>query len=344
MPESFNVTGSGSYCQFDAGLPVSLSGSSSGVTYTLYKDGIAQTPTIAGTGDPISFGNQFAGTYTVTGTNVAGTINMSGSAVIVEILSLPISVTVTESANNLCGPTEVTLTATTVNAGDSPVYYWYINAAPTGSNQPTFTYTPLNNDEVYVVITSDQPCITGSPAASNFIVFMVADQLTPAVTITASENPAQAGVPVTFTPEPVNGGTPSYQWFVNGSFAGTATPYTYTPEDGDQVYAEMASSLECITAEIVVSNTILMDVVTGIDMNDIPGLKVYSADKVIYLESTAGFTGEVNVYDVAGRKLMTRTLLNETKTLIPASSLSNGAYIVKISNGNSQFNTKVFIR
>ncbi|PKP47621.1 MAG: hypothetical protein CVT94_10970, partial [Bacteroidetes bacterium HGW-Bacteroidetes-11] len=155
MPESFNVTGSGSYCQFDIGLPVELSGTSLGVTYTLYKDGVPQTPTIAGTGEPISFGNQLAGTYTVSGTNITGTTVMSGSAVIVEILSLPISVTVSESANNLCGPTEVTITATTVNAGDLPEYYWYVNAAPVGSNQPTFTYVPLNNDEVYVVITSD---------------------------------------------------------------------------------------------------------------------------------------------------------------------------------------------
>lgn len=344
LPITYAVSGSGSYCAITVGLPVGLSVSDEGVTYTLYKDGVAQTPAIEGTGEPISFGNQLAGTYTITGTNVAGTVDMIGAAVITETPLLPISVTIEANGNNFCGPTEVTLTATTVNAGDSPEFNWYINASPAGSNQPTFTYTPLNNDEVYVVITSDFPCTTGSPSASNYIIFYVADQLTPAVTITASENPVNEGSPVTFTPAPVNGGTPTYQWFVNGAYAGDITPYTYTPEDGDEIYAEMASSLECITAEIVVSNTILMDVLTGIDIKDIFGLKVYSFDKVIYLESTTGLTGEACVYDVAGRKLITRTLINETKTLIPVSFLTNGAYIVRITTGNSQLNTKVFIR
>jgi len=430
-PTAYAVTGGGSYCQGTDGLPVGLAGSEVGVTYTLYKDAVAQVPTVAGTGDAISFGNQLFGTYTVTGTNGGGTTPMSGSAVITETATLPVSVSISTSQNNVCSGTSVTLTAIPVNSGTptyqwyknaspagsnqatytytpanndqvyvimtsdldcvtgnpatsntvvlivnellpvsvsvvadqnnvcsgtsvtltatpvnggTPTYHWYVNAAPVGSNQPTFTYVPLNNDEVYVVITSDQPCVTGSPAASNFIVFNVADELTPSVTISASENPVNAGSPVTFTPTPVNGGTPTYQWFVNGTYAGTVTPYTYIPEDGDQIYAEMESSLECITATSVVSNTILMDVITGININDIPGLKVYSFDKVIYLESTIGLTGEAVVYDVAGRKLITRALLNETKTLIPASALSNGVYIVKVSSGDSQFNTKVFVR
>jgi hypothetical protein len=84
LPVAFNVTGSGSYCQGTGGLPVGLSGSQTGVTYTLYKGGSAQSPTVTGTGNSVSFGNQLAGTYTVTGTNTTGTTTMTGSAVITE--------------------------------------------------------------------------------------------------------------------------------------------------------------------------------------------------------------------------------------------------------------------
>ena len=81
-PTAFAVIGGGAYCEGGSGLPVDLAGSQTGVSYQLYKDGIASGPAVAGTGSAISFGNQTAGTYTVTGTNVSGTTPMTGNAVI----------------------------------------------------------------------------------------------------------------------------------------------------------------------------------------------------------------------------------------------------------------------
>jgi hypothetical protein len=81
-PIPYAVTGGGSYAQGGNGLPVGLADSETGTIYTLYKDGAAQVPTIAGTGGPITFGNQLSGQYTVSGTNGVGTTTMTGSAVI----------------------------------------------------------------------------------------------------------------------------------------------------------------------------------------------------------------------------------------------------------------------
>src|SRR5690606_32426037 len=72
--------GGGSYIEGGTGLAVGLADSEPGVVYTLYKDLVAQTPVVAGTGTAISFGNQLAGTYTVSGTNENGTTEMIGSA------------------------------------------------------------------------------------------------------------------------------------------------------------------------------------------------------------------------------------------------------------------------
>lgn len=83
-PVAYAVTGTGSYCQGGVGLPVGLANSEVGVTYTLYKNTIAQVPTIPGTGAAINFGNQLAGTYTVSGTRGAITTPMTGSATVTE--------------------------------------------------------------------------------------------------------------------------------------------------------------------------------------------------------------------------------------------------------------------
>ncbi len=90
MPVVFTVTGSGAYCPYEAGRTVSLTGSQTGVHYRLYRNGILQGTFTEGTGSPISWAGQPAGTYTVTAT-VAGsncTANMNGSAVIT-VASLP---------------------------------------------------------------------------------------------------------------------------------------------------------------------------------------------------------------------------------------------------------------
>jgi hypothetical protein len=207
-PTAFAVTGSGVYCQSTGGLPVGLANSETGVTYTLFKDAVAQAPTVAGTGSAITFGNQLAGTYTVSGTNGGGTTAMTGSAVITETPSVAASVTIAADANNVCAGTSVTFTASPVGGGATPTYQWYKNtlAVATGS---TYSYVALNGDVVYVVMTSNAPCATGSPATSNSVTMAVTAQLATSVTITASANPVTTGTTVTFTPTPVNGGTPN---------------------------------------------------------------------------------------------------------------------------------------
>jgi len=94
LPKVFDVTGTGSYCHGEGeGLPVGLNGSETGVKYTLFRNGIPVDPSVEGTGSVISFGIRPPGTYTVTGANIIGMINMNGSAIIVEnpLPEIPVS-------------------------------------------------------------------------------------------------------------------------------------------------------------------------------------------------------------------------------------------------------------
>ena len=81
------------------------------------------------------------------------------------------------------------------------------------------------------------------------------------VSIASSANPVCAGTNVTFTANPVNGGTPSYQWKVNGFNAGTnSSTYTYIPVNGDQISVAMTSTLGCVINNPATSNTIMIQV------------------------------------------------------------------------------------
>ncbi len=175
---------------------------------------------------------------------------------------LPVSVSITASSNPVCSGTAVTFTATPANGGTTPSYQWMVNGSNAGNNSPVFIYPPSDGDVVTCILTSSiVECITNNPATSNSTTMTVDPLLPVSVSITASSNPVCSGTPVTFTATPANGGTtPSYQWMVNGSNAGTNSPvFTYTPSPGDLVICILTSSIEeCITNNPATSNMITM--------------------------------------------------------------------------------------
>ncbi len=83
-PNTYTVTGGGTYCTGGNGVSIGLSGSQSGVTYQLKLNGNNTGLTINGTGSAITFPNQTnQGTYTVVATNTNGcTATMTGNAIV----------------------------------------------------------------------------------------------------------------------------------------------------------------------------------------------------------------------------------------------------------------------
>ena len=90
-------------------------------------------------------------------------INMTVNAL------LPVSVSVSPSANPVCAVTSVTFTATAANGGTTPAYQWKVNGTNVGTNSSTYSYVPANNDAITCVLTSNATCATGSPPTSNAI-------------------------------------------------------------------------------------------------------------------------------------------------------------------------------
>lgn len=129
----FDVTGGGTACANEPGVLVGLSDSETGVNYQLYLNGIATGNIVAGTGDPLSFGNQnIAGTYNVKAVHaVTGCPEVPmNSGVIVIINPVPdatISGTATVVQN---AATTATITFTGSN-GTAPYTFTYrVNTGP----------------------------------------------------------------------------------------------------------------------------------------------------------------------------------------------------------------------
>ncbi len=223
--------------------------------------------TNAGTGVPVfSYvpvnGDQV--TCLVTSSMTCTTSNPVTSNTIIMIVNpvLPVSITVSSSANPVCSGSPFTFTAVAINGGSTPGYQWSVNANNIiNATNAVFSYTPVNGDIVQcVVASSNAVCTLNNPASSNAIIMVVNPVLLVSVTISPNANPICTGNPVTFTATPVNGGTtPGYQWKVNGINVGYNNPVlTYSPVNGDVVTCSLLSSEACTSGNPALSNPITM--------------------------------------------------------------------------------------
>ena len=84
------------------------------------------------------------------------------------------SISITPSANNICGGTPITFIATSTNGGNSPVYQWLINGNNAGTNSPSFTSNTLTyGDVVSCQLTSNAVCSIPPDVTSNGITMSV---------------------------------------------------------------------------------------------------------------------------------------------------------------------------
>ncbi|MGV9004862.1 T9SS sorting signal type C domain-containing protein, partial [Flavobacterium sp.] len=209
-------------------------------------------------------GNTVSVVMTSTATCATGSPATSNTVTMTVNPNLPASVSVAASpSTTICSGTNVTFTATPTNGG-TPSYQWKLNGSNVGTNSASYSNNTLaNGDLVSVVMTSTATCATGSPATSNTVTLTVNSNLPASVSIGASPSTTIcSGTNVTFTATPTNGGTPSYQWKLNGSNVGSnsATYSTSALANGNTVSVVMTSTATCATGSPATSNTVTMTV------------------------------------------------------------------------------------
>jgi hypothetical protein len=90
LPQKYEMTGGGFYCPGDLTPEIGLSGSETGVNYTLLRNGIPIGLSFSGTGNALNFGNIDAiGTFSVSGSNQNGCSSFMNGFVQVQQSPLP---------------------------------------------------------------------------------------------------------------------------------------------------------------------------------------------------------------------------------------------------------------
>jgi hypothetical protein len=188
--------------------------------------------------------------------------------------SATLTVTVSPTAiaggpDNVCqssSPQALTLNGASVG-GSATTGAWSIisgggtlSATAQTSSPSTITYTPAANYNGSVTLRLSSNSTNGCPIATADRSITVNPLVTPAITISASNNSICSGVSVNFTASATNGGvSPSYQWKINGTNVGTnSSSYSYTPNNNDVVTCVLTSNASCTTINQATSNSITM--------------------------------------------------------------------------------------
>ncbi|MCX6269402.1 MAG: T9SS type A sorting domain-containing protein [Bacteroidetes bacterium] len=278
---------------------------------------------------------------------VSGNPATSGPEVMTIYPWLPVSVSITASANLVYQGTSVTFTAFPENGGASPLYQWRVNGIDAGINDPEFSYIPAMNDQVNCVLTSNASCILSNPVVSDNIIMTVIDIPT-AVEIQdvmISGDDCFDAIGTIF----VAGNETSFMVFPGGSatmIAGEKILYypgAFVAEGGFMTGYIAQQGPFC-------TNQPLVAVLAGTE--DVAGAPEQTFCK-IYPNPTSGvFSLEIKglepsekvraeIYGIRGEKLSTRELAGDRITEFSIGSLRDGIYLMHIFAGKNYTTIKI---
>ena len=196
------------------------------------------------------------------------TMNVSGSVTPTIAINTP--------ATTVCAGSNVTFTATPNGGGSTPTYQWYLNGNTTGTNNDTYSSSSIaNSDVISCILTSSLTCALTPNATSNSVAITVTPTVTPSVSFfTGPVLGICPGTSLNMTATPVNGGTiPTYNWYLDGTLAGTGNSYSVVPTNGQSITCTMTSNANCATPATVTSTTYDANVftVTSVTVSETTG-------------------------------------------------------------------------
>jgi len=268
----------------------------------------------------------------------ADTINVV--AIVNPILS-PAAVTISVApGDTICAGENITLSATTTNAGTTPVYQWKNNGVNFGPNSSTFTTGSIGNGDVITCkITSALPCQPIDTALSNAITMHVMLLPPPIVTITTHA----VGDTVTFTGNVTNGSTGlTYQWEKNGVIINGQTQSTCTILNGaagDTICLIVHSSIPCTVPDSTITCTTITTAVTS-PLQRLGELSLYpnpAKDEIVL--STSGFSiaeASLSIYDISGREITEQPIQFTQNRSTLHIDLPSRVYILKLLDSSGQ--------
>jgi hypothetical protein len=221
-----------------------------------------------------------------------------------------------------------------LNASGGGTYTW----SPSTDLSATNIANPVASPTVTTVYTVT--VVSNGCTDNDDVTVTVNSSATASVSITSDVDSVCAGEPVIFTANPVNGGTPIYQWMVNGQNVGQNSPTlsSTTLLAGDDVTVQMTSSLNCVTTNVVTSNTITVVNCVGIEEAEwAANLQVYpnpASDRLFITLNTAGNEQlQIELFNIQGQRLYAETTKgNLSNKSIAVDKLAGGVYFLKLTS------------
>jgi hypothetical protein len=168
------------------------------------------------------------------------------------------------SATEACIGSTVSFSVTEISGqGNNPQYQWFVNGFPaSGANGTTFSLQLTANVSVHCRLVSSETCSSVPFEDSNTITVNVQQQVSPQITITASQSQVCEGTSVSFFSNISGGGdNPTYAWRVNDVVSSTQASFVLVnPSHGDVVDCILTSNAACATQPSVASDPITLQV------------------------------------------------------------------------------------
>ncbi len=158
------------------------------------------------------------------------------------------SVSITADNNIICEGMSATIIVTGLNGGTVPSYSWWINGVLTTNTGSSLTSNFNDGDNIFVIMTSNQNCVTSNPATSNTIFITVQPNLV--ITVDVDTVTTCWTTPVTLNASGAN----SYYWFPDLHLSCLDCASTIADPSDTTIYTVTGTSGSCTgTAQVVVN-------------------------------------------------------------------------------------------
>ncbi|MFN3405647.1 MAG: glycosyl hydrolase family 18 protein [Cytophagaceae bacterium] len=342
------ITGSATVC---AGTSGTYSVTAvTGVTYAWSYTGTGVTFTGTGNSVTANFAsNATAGNITVTPSNScgAGTARTLG----VTVNPLPGTASAINGPNSVCANSTGNIYSIP-NVANATGYNWTLPSGAiitAGANTRSITVS-FGTAGGTIAVTPINACGSGSGST---VTVSVSSNSPASVSIQASNNSSCNGSQISFTATPENGGgSPSYQWQVNGTNTGSNSSVfnSSTLVNGDLVRVIMTSSISCVTGSPATSNVITVNRIpngtspcTAPDVSSISGPASVNVNQSGVSYSVPNTAGATYVWSVPeGATIVSG---QGTNSIVVDFGTSGGEVSVQANNefGNSQSSITIVI-
>lgn len=323
------------FCLDDAGsIDLSVTGGS-GTTLAWYSGSC--NGTLLGTGNPLNIASPEDTTVFYAQWENTCSISTCANVSVTTLPYVDASVSIAAVPTGaICSGTSVTFTASPVNGGTSPDYQWKVNGGNVGTGAVYTSTTLANTDVVTCVMTSNESCVTGSPATSNDVIIAVNE---PPLIDLGADILQCSDIPVLLD---AGAGYDFYHWS-NGSVNQTLSIDSAMNGLGPALYYVLVTDSNTCQA----SDTILVTLTTCVGIEEtIENTSVRGwpnpVGELLHIEMAGHVpcTGTMVLTDLSGAMVYEQHLLIQEAIhheCINMSSLAQGVYQLRITTSSSVF-------